>query len=77
MAGNPKVPVLSFDQIDSTNAEARRRAEAGQTGPVWITAGRQTAGRGRRGRPWTTLDGNLAATLLTSIAKPPAEAART
>lgn len=77
MAGNPKVPVLSFDQIDSTNAEARRRAEAGQTGPVWITAGRQTAGRGRRGRPWTTLDGNLAATLLTSIAKPPAEAAQT
>jgi BirA family biotin operon repressor/biotin-[acetyl-CoA-carboxylase] ligase len=71
------VPVVSFDQIDSTNAEARRRAEAGDAGPVWITAGRQTAGRGRRGRPWSTEPGNLAATLLTSVRKPPAEAAQT
>lgn len=70
------VPVLSFDQIDSTNAEARRRAEAGDTGPLWITAGRQTAGRGRRGRDWSTEPGNLAATLLTATKKPAAEAAQ-
>ncbi|MBX7247668.1 MAG: biotin--[acetyl-CoA-carboxylase] ligase [Caulobacteraceae bacterium] len=71
------IPVLDFDQIDSTNAEARRRAEAGEAGPLWITAGRQTAGRGRRGRAWSTEPGNLAATLLTAVRRPPAEAAQT
>ncbi|HUO12727.1 MAG TPA: biotin--[acetyl-CoA-carboxylase] ligase, partial [Caulobacteraceae bacterium] len=63
-------------EIDSTNAEARRRAEAGQRGPVWLTAKIQTAGRGRRGRSWETGAGNLAATLLTVTSKPPAEAAQ-
>ena len=51
-------------EIDSTNSEARRLADAGERGPVWIMAERQTAGRGRRGRSWETLSGNLAATLL-------------
>jgi BirA family biotin operon repressor/biotin-[acetyl-CoA-carboxylase] ligase len=69
------VPVLRFDEIDSTNAEARRRAEAGETGPLWIAARRQTAGRGRRGRAWETGAGNLAATLLSVVDKTPAEAA--
>jgi BirA family biotin operon repressor/biotin-[acetyl-CoA-carboxylase] ligase len=70
------VPILSFDEIDSTNAEARRRAEAGETGPLWITARRQSAGRGRRGRAWDTGAGNLAATLLEVTDQPPAEAAQ-
>jgi BirA family biotin operon repressor/biotin-[acetyl-CoA-carboxylase] ligase len=65
-----------LQEIDSTNAEARRRAEAGETGPIWIAARRQTAGRGRRGRAWETGAGNLAATLLITTAKPPAEAAQ-
>ena len=69
-------PIEALDEIDSTNAEARRRAEAGETGPVWITAERQTAGRGRRGRNWETGKGNLAATLLIVTAKPPVEAAQ-
>jgi BirA family biotin operon repressor/biotin-[acetyl-CoA-carboxylase] ligase len=69
------IPVLRFDEIDSTNAEARRRAEAGETGPLWITALRQNAGRGRRGRSWETGSGNLAATLLLTLDKSPAEAA--
>ena len=30
-------PIEALDEIDSTNAEARRRAEAGETGPIWIT----------------------------------------
>jgi BirA family biotin operon repressor/biotin-[acetyl-CoA-carboxylase] ligase len=51
-------------ELDSTNSEARRLAEQGECGPVWIMAERQTAGRGRRGRSWETLSGNLAATLL-------------
>ncbi|MBS0361225.1 MAG: biotin--[acetyl-CoA-carboxylase] ligase [Proteobacteria bacterium] len=69
-------PVEIYDELDSTNAEARRRAEAGEGGPVWITAGRQTAGRGRRGRAWSTETGNLAATLLTTTDVSAAEAAQ-
>jgi len=70
------VPVLAFDEIDSTNAEARRRAEAGEVGPLWITAARQSAGRGRRGRNWSTEGGNLAATLLDTTDLAPVEAAQ-
>lgn len=69
-------PIETYDELDSTNAEARRRAEAGEGGPLWITAKRQTAGRGRRGREWSTQDGNLAATLLMTTDRAPAEAAQ-
>jgi BirA family biotin operon repressor/biotin-[acetyl-CoA-carboxylase] ligase len=69
-------PVLAFAEIDSTNLEARRQMDAGAATPLWITAGRQTAGRGRRGRNWQTEVGNLAATLLLTTSKPPIEAAQ-
>ena len=69
-------PILSFDAIDSTNAEARRRAEAGEGGPLWFTAAEQTAGRGRRGRAWSSRPGNLAATLLMSTGRNPADVVR-
>jgi BirA family biotin operon repressor/biotin-[acetyl-CoA-carboxylase] ligase len=69
-------PIEALDEIDSTNAEARRRAEGGEAGPLWITAARQTAGRGRRGRAWETGAGNLAATYLFTTHRPPAEAAQ-
>jgi len=74
LAAHP--PIEAYEELDSTNAEARRRAEAGEGGPVWITAAVQTAGRGRRGRAWSTNRGNLAATLLTLTDRPPAEAAQ-
>ena len=63
-------------ELDSTNSEARRRAEAGEAGPLWITALTQSAGRGRRGRAWETARGNLAATLLFTTDLPPAQAAQ-
>lgn len=69
-------PVLIVEQLDSTNAEARRRAEAGEVGPVWIVARSQLAGRGRRGRDWSSDAGNLFATLLLTTPKAPAEAAQ-
>jgi BirA family biotin operon repressor/biotin-[acetyl-CoA-carboxylase] ligase len=47
-------PVLVFDSIDSTNAEALRAIERGQTAPFLVLAERQTAGRGRRGRRWVS-----------------------
>lgn len=50
--------------LPSTNAEAARRAGAGERGPLWIGATEQTAGRGRGTRAWSTPPGNLAATLL-------------
>ena len=65
-----------FAEIDSTNEEARRMAAAGEAGPVWITAGRQTAGRGRRGRVWESPIGNLSATLLIQPGKPASECAQ-
>lgn len=70
------VPILVFDELDSTNAEARRRADAGERGPVWLMARRQTAGRGRRGRAWDGGQGNLACTLLLTLDKTPAEASQ-
>ena len=70
------IPILWFDELGSTNAEARLRAEAGEAGPLWIAARRQTAGRGRRGRSWESGQGNLAATLLTTLDRGVAEAAQ-
>lgn len=70
-----QAPVEVFDEIDSTILEARRRAERGELSPVWLVAKRQTAGRGRRGRAWASLDGNLLATLLFTTQRPPAEIA--
>lgn len=69
-------PVRWDGELDSTNAEARRLAEAGAFGPLWIAARRQTAGRGRQGRVWAGGEGNLAATLLTPLDQPPAIAAQ-
>lgn len=67
-------PVERYREIDSTNAEARRRAEAGEFGPVWIVGDVQTLGRGRLGRSWRSPAGNLAATALFPYWGRPAEA---
>ncbi|MGE3930720.1 MAG: biotin--[acetyl-CoA-carboxylase] ligase, partial [Hyphomonadaceae bacterium] len=67
--------VVSFDEIDSTLLEARRRADAGALTPVWLIAKRQSAGRGRRGRTWQSQEGNLFATYLGPVAAPPGEIA--
>ena len=72
----PAAPILLLDQTDSTNADARRRADAGETGPLWMVARRQTEGRGRRGRQWESQEGNLFSTLLQLTRKSPAEAAQ-
>ncbi len=54
----------SYDENDTTHSEERRRAMAGHPGGVWITARRQTAGHGRRGRAWASPAGNLMANVL-------------
>lgn len=63
-----------LEAVDSTNAEAARIA-AGVTGPEWILALRQTAGRGRRGRAWSDPAGNFSATLVMRPADTPDRAA--
>ncbi len=65
-----------FESIDSTNEEARRLAVAGERGPIWIMAARQTAGRGRRGRVWESPSGNLAASLMLRPGRPAGDCAQ-
>ena len=64
--------LIAHHTLGSTNAEALSRARAGEHGPLWVTAARQTAGRGRRGNVWTSEPGNLYASLLLSDAAPAA-----
>ncbi|OLF73049.1 biotin--protein ligase [Maricaulis sp. W15] len=64
-----------LEETASTNADIRERAVAGERGPLWLAARRQTAGRGRRGRVWSGLTGNLFTTGLYTLQCEPARAA--
>ena len=52
------------EETGSTNADALAEASRGRSGPLWVVAGRQNAGRGRQGRQWLSPEGNLYASLL-------------
>lgn len=65
---------IVLDTVGSTNAEALTRA-SGNPGRFWLMARAQTAGRGRRGRGWSTATGNFAATLVLPMDRPPGEMA--
>src|ERR1700687_1663025 len=67
--------LAAFDSIGSTNAEAMSRARDGERGPMWFVTSEQTAGRGRRDRPWIAPRGNLASSILEVIEVSPAVAA--
>src|SRR6202041_3794940 len=58
-----------------TNAEALSRARDGERGPIWFVTSQQTAGRGRRHRPWIAPRGNLASSVLEVMNVSPAVAA--
>jgi BirA family transcriptional regulator, biotin operon repressor / biotin---[acetyl-CoA-carboxylase] ligase len=60
-----------LDSVTSTNAEAMRLAP----GPAWVLGLEQTAGRGRRARPWDSPRGNMYASLVMSPAGSAAEVA--
>ena len=55
---------LALGEVSSTNTECLLSARSGEPGGLWITADRQSAGRGRRGRSWSSEPGNLYASLL-------------
>jgi BirA family transcriptional regulator, biotin operon repressor / biotin---[acetyl-CoA-carboxylase] ligase len=67
--------LAAFESIGSTNAEAMARARDGERGPIWFVTSEQTAGRGRRYRPWIAPRGNLASSILEVIDISPAVAA--
>jgi BirA family transcriptional regulator, biotin operon repressor / biotin---[acetyl-CoA-carboxylase] ligase len=49
-----KTTLTWFDELDSTNTEALRRAREGAPEGICILARSQTAGRGRHGRAWSS-----------------------
>lgn len=55
-----------LESADSTNAEARRLIEQGESGDFVIIADRQTAGRGRLGRSFFSQEGGLFMTVCFS-----------
>lgn len=56
-----------YDEVDSTNSLLLRQAKEGVGEGAWALARRQTGGRGRQGREWTSLEGNLHASTLVLI----------
>ena len=64
----PKLPdgyrLVAYDSIGSTNDEAKRLARDGAGEGTLLWALEQTAGRGRRGRPWVSTRGNFYASLI-------------
>lgn len=64
----PEMPghfaLVALDETGSTNAEAVRLAREGAPDGTVVWAKRQSAGKGRRGRAWTSEEGNLYCSLL-------------
>ncbi|MFO1154674.1 MAG: biotin--[acetyl-CoA-carboxylase] ligase [Rhodospirillales bacterium] len=56
--------LLVLPSVGSTNDEVRRFAAAGEPAGLVVTAGEQTAGRGRERRAWTSPPGNLYLSIL-------------
>jgi BirA family biotin operon repressor/biotin-[acetyl-CoA-carboxylase] ligase len=62
-------PRLHLRSTDSTNQRARELATAGAPHGTLVTAGAQTAGRGRQGRTWSAPPGS--SLLLSLVLSPP------
>ncbi len=57
-----------IDECESTNDLAKKLAEAGAPHGSWISVRRQGMGRGRLGRKWESIEGNLFLSLIARIA---------
>lgn len=53
------IKIHKFMTLASTNLEAGKWFQQGQSSPFWIVADEQSAGRGRQGRIWQSEAGNL------------------
>ncbi len=57
--------IISHDSIGSTNSEALRLAITRESDhPLWVVAKRQTSGKGRQDRVWSSPPGNFYGSLL-------------
>ncbi|MBP5215339.1 MAG: biotin--[acetyl-CoA-carboxylase] ligase [Alphaproteobacteria bacterium] len=65
---NEKWKIVCFEEVGSTNDVAQQYSSQGVAGKTVIRALSQTAGRGRRGRSWQSLQGNLFFSLLLEFA---------
>lgn len=59
--------LVSFDTLNSTNAEALTRLPTGECGQLWLATVHQTAGHGRRQRTWISPSGNLACSVIETL----------
>lgn len=80
MTATPSLPqayrLLSYERLASTNDEAKRLAREGAEEGTVVWAREQTAGRGRRGRQWIGIPGNLFVSFILRPDCPPAAAAQ-
>lgn len=61
----PECGIVVYDEVDSTNTQAKRRAHEGAFGPMLFVAESQSAGRGRQGKSfYSPKDTGLYMTLL-------------
>lgn len=66
----PQPRIIELGETVSTNADAMRLAKDGEALPLWVVADRQTGGRGRSGRTWESIPGNLFASLAIECRAP-------
>lgn len=72
----PGFRLKAFDSVGSTNDEAKAFARSGAFEGTIVWAKRQDAGRGRRGRAWTSPEGNLYTSTILRPGRSAAEAAQ-
>ena len=64
---NSDIRILHYEEIDSTNNEAKRLYDNQKDLPYWIIADKQTSGKGRKNRFWDSPVGNFMGTFVLSI----------
>ena len=64
---NTDEKILHFPKLSSTNSHAKQLLEEGQALPFWVLADEQTQGRGRQGRDWVSVKGNLLTTTVRRV----------
>ncbi|MBM3524880.1 MAG: biotin--[acetyl-CoA-carboxylase] ligase [Alphaproteobacteria bacterium] len=79
-AAPPRLPpafrLITLDEVDSTNDEARQLLRAGAAEGTLVWAQAQRGGRGRDGRNWASPRGNLYASLILRPEGPPGDVAQ-
>ncbi len=67
---------IQYESLGSTNVEADKLYDAGESVPFWVRAETQTDGRGRRGRDWVSPVGNFYGTAVYGFDGAPQDTAK-